>query len=267
MEVNKEIEEMLSDLGDPTPEDLKQGEEEDKEEEKQEEDNEESKDPENEEKEEDKEEDEYIEPDDKDKIIENLRNQLNERIVPPKEKGIEGEEKEEKKEEPIQITEQDFIGDLDLDDLTRDKGMFNKLLNAVYSKGVNDSKKLATEGVLMTIPDIVKHNVNLITSLAKTREEFYSENEDLMPYEGVVAVVFEELAAKNPDKKYNEILKEVAPEVRKRLALSTKAKELEKKGNPPRLPSSKGGPRSIGKKPETSALEKELDEMNTLLRR
>ena len=271
MEVNKEIEEMLKGLGDPTPDSLKQDEEEKEKEEVIEEKKEEKEEEKSEEKieeEEEKEEDSESEEIDKDKVIESLRQQLNERQA-LKEKKEESEEKGEKKEESLKLEETDFIGDLDLDDLTRDKDMFNKLLNAVYSKGVSDSKKIATEGVLMSIPDIVKHNVALVTSLTETRKKFYDENKDLSAYEGVVAVVFEELAAKNPDKIYSEILKDVGPEVRRRLGLQKDAKEMERResSKAPRLPNSKGGPRSPGNKPETSALAKELEEMNKHLGR
>lgn len=278
MEVNKEIEEMLNGLGDQTPEAAKQEEEvegtredvvEEKEETKAEaeaEQKEEDSSKEGEKKEEEPEET------DKDKIIEYLRQQLNERHLPQKEevekKETKEEKKEEKKEEPLTLAEQDFIGELDLDDLVTNKETFNKLLNVVYSKGVNDSKKIATEGVLMTIPDIVKYNISLISSLEKARDKFYSENKDLEPFKPVVAAVYEEIAAKNTDKKIEEVMTLVAPEVRKRLSLHLKAKEEEKSNErSPRLPSSKGGPRGSNSKPETSALSKELEEMNKYLGR
>ena len=268
MEVNKEIEEMLNALGDPTPASAEVEEEEEKEnkEETPEGNEEEGEKKEEEVKEEEKEaEEEKEESEDKDTVIANLRAQLEERSKTPQPE-VKESEKEEKKEEPLKLDEQDFIGDLDLDDLTRDKGMFNKLLNAVYSKGVNDSKKIATEGVLTTIPDIVKHNLTLMTSLAEARDKFYSENEDLAPFKAVVAVVFEEIASKNSDKKLDDIMSLVAPEVRTRLQLKKAAVKEEKK-EAPRLHGSKGGLQrgNQREKPDTSGIAGEIAEMNKAL--
>lgn len=285
VKVNSEIEAMLTALGDPTPEALKPEEEEGEGEipeekkenteevpEEKEEENKEVTPP-----EENKEEkEEEVEETDKDKIIENLRARLNEKLEEkPLVEKKEEEPKEkpaDKKEEPLKLEDQDFIGDLDLEDLTRDKTAFNKILNAVYTKGVNDSKRIATEGVLNTIPDIVKHNLTLFTTLKEASDTFYSENKDLVPFKRVVAAVFEEIAAKNPDKKYAELMNLTAPEARKRLELHKQAvkgeKPDDKGGKPPRLPGAKGGQRQTpSQRPNTSAIEKEISEMNSTLRR
>lgn len=279
-EVNKEIEEMLNAMGDPTPENLKdEGEEESPETPETPNVPEESETPENPDDAEtpevpetpeipnDGEEEEV----DKDKIIENLRSRINEKVdVKITEEKVVTEKKEEKKEEPLKFEEQDFIGDLDLDDLTRDKTAFNKILNSVYAKGVNDSKRIATEGVLNSIPDIVKHNLTLLTNLKEMSDNFYNENKDLVPFKRVVAAVFEEVAAQNPDKKYNELMNLVGPEARKRLELHKQATKNDKAENddenkPPRLHSTRSGQRQQTTKPNTSALEKEISEMNKSL--
>jgi hypothetical protein len=279
-EVNKEIEEMLNGLGDPTPESLKDEEEEKQDEEdpekkeeveeKEEEEKEDTSEKKEEESPEKKEEEEEV---DKDAIIDNLRKQLNERLGPVSEKEAEKKESEplpKKEEEPLKFEDQDFVGDLDLDDLTHDKTVLNKLLNAVYSKGVTDSKKIATEKVLNSIPDIVKHNLTILTSLKEVSDNFYNENKDLVPFKRVVAAVFEEVASKNPDKKYGELMELVGPEVRTRLALHKQAVKEEKKEEErkPRLPNAKGGPRhSPETKPNTSAISNEIAEMNKALGR
>jgi hypothetical protein len=272
-EINKEIEEiekMLSALGDPTPNNLIDEEEEpeDKEEASEKGDKEEAL-------EENTDEEEEGEPD-KDKIIDSLRKRLNEapseNVLEKKEGEPEEKEKEEEnKVSPLKLEEQDFIGELDLDDDIRDKEAFNKLLNSVYSKGVNDSKRIATEDVLSSIPNIVKYNLTLLTSLKEASDDFYKENSDLTPFKRVVAAVFEEIAANNPDKKYNELINLVAPEARRRLELHKQAirkEDIEEKDKPPRLHNIKSGHRqSQSHKSNTSALEKEISEMNSILRR
>lgn len=185
---------------------------------------------------------------------------------------LKAEEDKKKNDEPLKLEEQDFIGDLDLYDLTSDKTALNKILNAVYSKGVNDSKKIATEGVLNTIPEIVKYNITLLTSLKEASDKFYAENKELVPYKRVVAAVFEEIASKNPDKKYNELMNLVAPEARKRLNLQKQAvkedKESEgKDGKPPRLHGARGNQRQAPSKQNLSSLENEISEMNKTLGR
>jgi hypothetical protein len=181
-------------------------------------------------------------------------------------------DKKKKDEEPLTLEEQDFIGDLDLEEGLRDKAVLNKILNTVYAKGVNDAKKISTEKVLMTIPDIVKHNVTVLTSLKEAANEFYEKNKDLSPFKKVVAAVFEETAAKNTDKTYEEIMTIVAPEARKRLSLQKKATNNEEKEKGerkgPRLPNAKGGQRAATRtKPDTSDLSKEIEEMNKQLGR
>jgi hypothetical protein len=283
MEVNKEIEEMLNALGDPTPEgakvkDEKEEKEEEKSEEKKEEEEKEEEKPEEKEEEEEKplekkedKEEKKEEEEDKDVIIDNLRKQLNERPTPSEKKEEKTEEKkEEKKEEPLKLDEQDFVGDIDLDDLTRDKTALNKLLNAVYSKGVVDSKKMTTDGMLTSIPDLVKSNITLMTTLAEARDNFYKENEDLAPFKAVVAAVFEEVAAKNSDKKIKDIMDLVAPEVRTRLQLKKTVKKEEKKeeDEKPRLHSPKGGnQRGQREKPDAKGVPSEIAEMNKALGR
>lgn len=185
---------------------------------------------------------------------------------------LKAEEDKKKNDEPLKFEDQDFIGDLDLDDLTRDKTALNKILNSVYAKGVNDSKKIATEGVLNTIPEIVKHNLTLLTSLKEASDKFYAENKELVPYKKVVAAVFEEIASKNPDKKYPELMNLVAPEARKRLNLQKQAvkedKESEgKDGKPPKLHGARGNQRQVPSKQNLSSLENEISEMNKTLGR
>jgi len=195
-----------------------------------------------------------------------------------KEKAEEKErlrlEKEKKKNEPLKLEDQDFIGDQDIEDIIHDKDTFNKLLNSVYTKGVNDSKKISTEDILSSIPDIVKHNLNLLTLLKETSDKFYNDNKDLVPFKRVVAAVFEDIVAQNPDKKYTELMNLVAPEARKRLDLHKQVmrkekneKGGEKKGGGPRLPEAKSNLKHSLQKSNPTSLESEISEMNKLLGR
>lgn len=212
------------------------------------------------------------EVDEKDKTIAELRAQIDklsggkEEPKKEEEKKEEPEKKAEFKEEPLKLDSHDFIGDDDPDDIVRDKESFNKLLNSVYAKGVSDAKKIATEGVLLSIPEIVRHNITLQNTLREVSEKFYKDNSDLTGFKKVVAAVFEEVAAENPGKKYTEIMDLVAPEARKRLGLAKAAKKEEKE-KAPRLPEKKGGSRQSPSKPDTSSLQSEIEEMNKTIGR
>lgn len=268
--VQEEINEMLNVLDGTSKEEVKEPEEkeeviEEKEEVEEKEEETEEEETKEEGKEETKEEEEL---DDKDKTIAELRAQIDKlsgKKVPEEEKEKDEEEpkKREFKEEPLKLETHDFIGDEDLDDLVRDKDLFNKLLNSVYSKGVADAKKIATEGVLLSIPEIVRHNITLQNTLKEISKKFYEDNGDLAGFKKVVAAVFEEVAADNPGKDYAYLMDLVAPEARKRLGLSKVAKREEREEKKtPRLPEKKGGARQTPSKPNTSSLQSEIDEMN-----
>lgn len=167
------------------------------------------------------------------------------------------------------ISEEDFIGDVDLDDLTRDPKAFNQLLNSIYTKAINRAReevKNGSEDILKSIPDIVKNNITLVSNLKRASEEFYNENEDLVPFKRVVATVFEEIAAENPDRSYLDNLKKVGIEVRERLGLKKQALNNEKRNsrNSPKLPRNKKGVRQRPK-PELRGLVSELDAMDKAL--
>lgn len=162
----------------------------------------------------------------------------------------------------VPIQDVDFIGDENIDEIINDRGKFNKLLNSIYKKGVESTKGInlqSAEDIIKSIPDIVKNNITVMASLKKASDDFYDNNKDLIPFKKVVATVFEEYAAANPDKSYIENLKDVGDEVRKRLELKKGVKQKEVKG--PKLPKSKGNKRVI-LKPDTKGIESEIDAMN-----
>ena len=164
------------------------------------------------------------------------------------------------------IIEEDFLDGVDLEEIMSDPVKFNALLNSVYKKGVRNTRDevlSGTEGTLKSIPDIVKTNIAIITSLKKASEEFYDSNEDLKPFKKVVAAVFEEISAANPDKTYVENLNTVGDEVRSRLELQKKAVSKDKNKSP-KLPVRKGQQRQQ-QKPETKGITSEIDAMNKSL--
>lgn len=212
---------------------------------------------------------EPTEEDDKDKTIKELMDKLTSieeklktKETQPAEEGTQ-EEKETETQEPS-ITEEDFVGDLDLDDLTNDPTALNNLLNTIYKKAIEFAKteaRSSAENVVRSIPDIVKSNVTMTARLKKIHDDFYNENKDLVMWKTAVGTVFEEMISKSPDKTYEELLPQVADEVRRRLSLQ---KQAEGKNQPPKLPRKKGGPRQTAK-PDIDPFVKEIEEMDKAL--
>ena len=194
---------------------------------------------------------------------ESLRKQLNEALERKPTTKSPGT-KSPSTEAPFE--EVDFLGkELDLDDLTRDPNILNKILNKVYKMGSEASKRLQ-ETALKNIPDIVKSNIVVQTTLKKKVDEFYESNKDLQSFKKVVSTVYEELASENPDWKVDKIFGEVEKETRKRLELQKKtgATSAPSTDAPkgPRFPKTKTS--RSRQKPNTSPLLEDIDKMNEL---
>lgn len=169
---------------------------------------------------------------------------------------------EKKEEVKLELSEQDFIGEVDFETVTTDPQEFNKLLNKIYQKAVRDASKLTTEGVLKSIPTVVSENIKVTQQLTALHNAFYDQNKDLVPFKKVVALTYEEIASSNPKKSPAEIIKLVAPEVRKKLNLKAVAASTTKKLTPvPKLPSKAAKAGSVNTKPQTKGLESEISSM------
>jgi len=202
-------------------------------------------------------------PDEKDLLIADLRNKLAEK---------EGEisTKAPTTLPPLEVEEQDFIGDIDLTDM--DKDTFNKLLNSVYSKGMTEGRKIIHKDVSSNITDQVSSEIDLKNEMERVRDQFFDENEDLAKFPKVVSVVFKELAQANPKKLFSDIMNEVAPEARKRLGLKEPTNEDKGGTNkstrkPPNLPRRGGRSGKSTNQPKPNRVNAEIDAMNKTLGR
>jgi hypothetical protein len=196
---------------------------------------------------------------------EELRTKLAEKVVEVKPK-----EKPPTTDAPVE--DQDFLKDVDLDDVTRDSGSFNKLLNTIYKKAVESVRgevKKSREETIQSIPNIVTSNMELQKTLKELSDKFYNENKDLQPFKKVVGVVFEEIASQNPKLLYNEVLGKVGVETRKRLELKpiVVVPDVKDDDGPPPLPRVKKGGRITQPKPESNPVVSQIDEMNKTLHR
>jgi len=203
------------------------------------------------------------EEDPRDKAIRELRDEINQL---KKSSDTPTQPPEEDTIEDLPISDEDFLADIDPDDLYNDPKLFKEVLNRVYKKAREDARKEikgGIESVVRSIPDITKNTVAIQAQLAKVRDEFYKENKDLLPWSTSVAAVMEDLISKNPDKHYNELLPEVATETRRRLSLQ-KQVDNKNRNNPPPLPKKKGGQRTTPS-PDLSDLDRAIAEMDKAL--
>jgi hypothetical protein len=111
------------------------------------------------------------------------------------------------KETTQQVT--DFLSADELDRLIDEPG----LINVAFQRALSSQ----TSSMQATIAQEV--NKQIMINRAVT--DFYSTNQDLLPYSKFVQFVMTEVEQTNRDKPYSEIFKTTANECRKRLGLST----------------------------------------------
>ncbi len=166
------------------------------------------------------------------------------------------------------IEEQDFIGEIDLDEVSRDPKEFNKIMNKIYAKAVTDTRlefKNYNKSTLERVPSLVSDTVTIRQKLKDLTDNFYKENKDLMGFKKVVSVVFDEMVAEKPDKPYDKVLSDVGPEVRKRLELKKTEKKSRDDRTPP-LPRKKSG-RNRPPVPKGDTVADDIGTMNESLNR
>ena len=167
---------------------------------------------------------------------------------------------DEDKDEPFQIAddpwkEDDFLGeDFDIGDLTAEK--LNALLNSAASAGAKFGASHGAKQVLLSIPDIVKHNVSMQNTIQGAISEFYTNNSDLLQFKGSVSAVTQELASANPGWELPKLFEAAGKETRKRLGIKKTGKK--KKATTKKTIRSQRGK---GKAKQLAGLEQELGDM------
>lgn len=130
----------------------------------------------------------------------------------------EYEEKEDKEKETIRDL-LPFVSDEVYEKALSDPKELNGLMNQVYNKAVSDMTR--------SLPGLMSNMITQQTQMQRLADDFYKENEDLVPMKNYVGFVANEIAGKHPDWAYDKLFGEVAIEVRKRLKVGKKAKTAE----------------------------------------
>lgn len=215
-------------------------------------------------KEEERKEEAKAEPTDLEKTIAELKSEIAALKAKPKEEEKPPEEKPPEE----QVEDHDFVGNLDLDEVSRSSEELNKLLNKLYKKGMIDSKN----AIMAKLPDLVRNQVEAVDTMRKAGETFYNQNEDLRAFQEVVVLVYDEEVKKNANRTIGEVFKDVAKEVRKRLKLpepkpGEKKEEVINRDNdaPPKLPNAGSRAGKVSGEQEVSSVESDIDAMNKAL--
>ncbi len=180
----------------------------------------------------------------------------------------ESEAKPEEEEE-IEVTEEleevDFMGGLDMEEVTSDSRVMNQLLNKVYGVGVHQGKSLR-EGVLKSIPAVIKSVVEQQSANLAASNAFYNDNPDLdtVDRKRIVGITAEGILSDHPEYNLEKLFEETEKKVRTTLNLKKKATTRSKDDKVSFARKTKGK-KKLETKPKLTELQQDLDDMNAVV--
>jgi hypothetical protein len=157
-------------------------------------------------------------------------------------------------------TPHDFLTGIDMDDVSSDPKILNKVLHAVIAK----VQQQTSDQILKNLPSEVMEQVNQQMGFKTIVDSFYSDNPDLVNVKAVVKACAQQLHVENPDWEMSKIFAASADRTRETLGIS-KQKAAE---NNQQVPSAddaafakpSGGSKS-NQKSQKSALQRQIDEL------
>lgn len=165
------------------------------------------------------------------------------------------------KSSKIEADIHNYLKDLDMDDVSSDPVVFNKILHAVADR----VQRQTTEQVLLNIPQVVLSQVQNQSYFKRMADNFYTDNPDLVNVKQVVKACTQQIQMKNPEWKLEEVLKETAKRTRETLGMVDQIKQSSTSGNVPSLHAAAFGhsrsSSAANLKQQKSALQRELDEI------
>ena len=120
--------------------------------------------------------------------------------------------------------EEDYVGNLDMDDVTSDPKVFNSVLNnfkkdllaSINVEGVIDQ---AVKRTLLGIPSVIQSQIRQQASVDELVRDFYDANKDLTSIKQTVGMVAQNIAAEHPDWTVKQVFDESAKKTRELLQL------------------------------------------------
>lgn len=158
-----------------------------------------------------------------------------------------------------EVTDQDFVGDTDIEELVQDPKEFNKFMNKIYHKAMIDSRTALAK----QLPAMVQQQAQAVVAMQKMSDNFYKANSDLVKFPKVVQAVSEEILSANPDITIEGLTSRLAVEARKRLNLPDPKKvPAPKPAALPKVGKRAGTPDSA---PKSNTFQNELEDMEKAL--
>lgn len=147
-----------------------------------------------------------------------------------------------------------FLDGLDLDEVLSNSDNLNRLLLAVYNRGIGEAMRRASDNVLGSVNELVSRYVREQLTMSEMVKEFYDQNQDLRPLRRTVAAYAKEISRENPDLKPQEVFAQTATKVRTVLKLK-KIDDVKPHGSKSFVPQ-RG--RKVNLEPELVGIEKEI---------
>lgn len=113
----------------------------------------------------------------------------------------------------------DFLEGMDLDEVLSSSENLNRLLLAVYNRGLSEANRRVSDNVLGSVQELVSRYVRDQLSMSEMVKEFYDQNEDLRPLRRTVAAYAKEISRDNPELKPQDVFAQTATKVRTALKL------------------------------------------------
>jgi hypothetical protein len=125
----------------------------------------------------------------------------------------------------------DFIGDLNMDDVTADKKIFNQVINNAVMKAIENAEKFIKPNVLnetlLSIPNVISSQIKEQAYINSAVDKFYEENSDLTNVKNTVGLVAQNIATEHPDYDITTLFNEAAKATRVMLKLPEASKIIE----------------------------------------
>ena len=119
----------------------------------------------------------------------------------------------------LMVEEIDFLAGEDPEKLAEDPVAFNRLLNKIYAKAVEQAIPLAAERTMLNVPSLVVQHVRQQSAMNKLVDDFYKTNADLVPVKRSVGLISNEVHAENPDWTVEKVFTEAATRTRTLLGM------------------------------------------------
>ena len=163
---------------------------------------------------------------------------------------------------PAPIIEHNFLEGMDLDEVLSTPENFNKLLVAVFNRGIQEASQRTLSTASAQFRELVASEVASHTAMVENVRQFYETNPDLQSVKRTVATAANEIAVANPELTIEQVFDQAATKTRALLGLRKPTTPKETNGVSPAFVKSKSRQRGLDE-PQLTGIVKEIDDLLT----